>query len=78
MADAGVVLVVGASLGLGSAGASRFVEAGMIVAVSTRTQDAVDDLAGKINRSGGTSTGYVADATDEDTIIPCFTRWSEI
>ena len=72
MADAGVVLVVGAGPGLGSAVAHRFSEAGMTVAVSTRTQKTVDDLAGQINRSGGTSTGYVADATDEDAVISLF------
>jgi NAD(P)-dependent dehydrogenase (short-subunit alcohol dehydrogenase family) len=72
MADAGAVLVVGAGPGLGSAVARRFSEAGMPVAVSTRTQKTVDDLAGQINRTGGISKGYVADATDEDAVISLF------
>ena len=72
MADAGVVLVVGAGPGLGSAVAHRFSEAGMPVAVSARTQKTVDDLAGQINRTGGNSKGYAADATDEDAVISLF------
>jgi len=74
MAESGAVLVVGAGPGLGSAVARRFSKAGLAIAVSTRTQKTVDDLAAQINQTGGTSKGYVADATDEDAVISLFDR----
>ena len=80
MTESGAVLVVGAGpgLGLGSAVARRFSKAGLAIAVSTRTQKTADDLAAQINQTGGTSKGYVADATDEDAVIPYSIKWNAI
>lgn len=74
MADAGAVLVVGAGPGLGAAVARRFAQAGLPVAVSTRTQRTVDDVASAIGSAGGKAKAYAADATDEDAVISLFDR----
>ena len=74
MVEEGAVLVVGAGPGLGSAVAQRFADAGMPVAVSTRTQRTVAAIASGINGAGGTAKAYAADATDEDAVIDLFDR----
>ncbi|MCE2491403.1 MAG: SDR family NAD(P)-dependent oxidoreductase [Alphaproteobacteria bacterium] len=74
MVEAGAALVVGAGPGLGSAVARRFADAGMPVAVSTRTQRTVAAVASKINGAGGIAKAYAADATDEDAVIDLFDR----
>ncbi|MBK8137619.1 MAG: glucose 1-dehydrogenase [Chloroflexi bacterium] len=48
-----VALVTGASRGIGQAIAARFVEAGMKVVVSSRKQDALDQVAAELRAKGG-------------------------
>lgn len=74
MAEPEAVLVVGAGPGLGAAVARRFAEAGMPVAVSTRTEGTVEAIASQINSAGGTAKAFAADATDEDAVIALFDR----
>jgi citronellol/citronellal dehydrogenase len=66
-------LVTGASRGIGAAVAERLAAEGAAVAITARTRDSHDHLAGgleqtaeRIARHGGTTTTVVADLTDPD------------
>lgn len=52
-----VCVVTGASKGIGEAMCRAFAEAGGKVVVSSRKQEAVDEVAGQIRASGGEATG---------------------
>lgn len=59
-----VVLIVGASKGIGAGTALAFAEAGAAVVLAARDQAAVRALAETITSRGGRATGVRADATD--------------
>ncbi|SDC41847.1 SDR family NAD(P)-dependent oxidoreductase [Actinokineospora iranica] len=59
-----VVLVTGASYGLGEATARRLAHAGATVLLVARTADALDALAADLCRAGGTAHPYPTDLTD--------------
>jgi NAD(P)-dependent dehydrogenase (short-subunit alcohol dehydrogenase family) len=59
-----VVLVVGASKGIGAGTAIAFAEAGAAVVLAARDGVAVRDLAEKITAGGGRAIGVRADAAD--------------
>lgn len=59
-----VVLVTGASYGLGEATARRLSGAGATVALLARSRDRLDDLADDLRARGGHATVHPADLTD--------------
>ena len=59
-----VVLVVGASRGIGAGTARAFAQAGASVVLASRNQEAVDAVAASIEADGGTALAVATDATD--------------
>lgn len=59
-----VVVVVGASKGIGAATALAFADAGAAVVLAARDEAAVRHLAKRVTEGGGRATGIRADATD--------------
>jgi NAD(P)-dependent dehydrogenase (short-subunit alcohol dehydrogenase family) len=62
------VLVTGASRGIGAAIARRFAELGADVAVTARSADAVQALAGQLRQAGTRAVAIPADLTDRDSL----------
>ncbi len=60
--DGRVAIVTGASKGIGAAIARALAEAGASVVVSSRKQDAVDEVARQIEAAGGRAIGFAANA----------------
>lgn len=60
--------IIGAGPGLGLAAARRFGREGFDVALISRTQDNVDELAGTLADGGITARGYAADVHDLDAL----------
>lgn len=58
------IAAVGAGPGLGAAVARRFAAEGLSVALVSRTQEHVDDLARTLAAEGATARGYAADVRD--------------
>ena len=63
-----VVIVTGATDGLGAALAARLVDEGARVAFCARNVDRVDAAAGRLRSAGGDVLGIVADVTSSDDI----------
>ena len=59
-----VVVITGASSGIGAALASKVGEAGGIVALVARSEDKLQELKGEIEEAGGTATVHPADLSD--------------
>ena len=59
-----VVVVFGASSGIGRETALRFAKAGAKVAVSARSEDGLDSLVEEIRRAGGEAVSLPAEVTD--------------
>lgn len=59
-----VVLVTGASFGLGEATAKQMAAAGAIVLIVARTQDKLDAVAAEIREAGGIVHSYATDLSD--------------
>jgi NAD(P)-dependent dehydrogenase (short-subunit alcohol dehydrogenase family) len=62
------VLVTGASRGIGAAIARRFAGLGADVAVTARSADAVQALAGELRQAGTRAVAVPADLTDRDSL----------
>lgn len=60
-----VILIVGASSGMGRVLAKRLADEGAVLAVTARRQDKLDTLAAEITAQGGRCLALAADATDE-------------
>ena len=77
-----VVVVTGATDGLGAALAARLVDEGARVAFCARTVDRVEDAAGRLRSAGGDVLGIVADVTSPDDIdrlvAETVSRWGRI
>ena len=63
-----VVLITGASSGIGRAAALKVGEAGGIVLLVARTKKKLDELAREIDAAGGTGYSHPCDLTDSDDI----------
>lgn len=63
-----VVMITGASSGIGRALALRIGEAGGEVALVARTQDKLDEVAGEIRSAGGTAHVHPCDLTEREEI----------
>ncbi|MEE4251493.1 MAG: SDR family NAD(P)-dependent oxidoreductase [Alcanivoracaceae bacterium] len=61
-----VVLITGASSGIGAGVAHKLAEAGATVLLTARSADALEDLAEKIRDNGGEAVAYRADIADLD------------
>lgn len=62
-----VVLVTGATGGIGQAICRRLAAEGAVVAVTDVDARACDELAGELTRDGGTARGLPLDVTDEES-----------
>jgi NADP-dependent 3-hydroxy acid dehydrogenase YdfG len=63
-----VVIITGASSGLGEATARRLAASGAKLMLAARRQDQLKDLVEGIGESGGTATYRVTDVTDRDQV----------
>ena len=63
-----VVLVTGASSGIGAATARRFGATGARVLLLARNEERLDDVAGAIRKAGGSATPYPVDLADANAI----------
>src|ERR1700693_2844439 len=63
-----VVLITGASSGIGRAAALKVGAAGGIVLLVARTKEKLDELAGEIDELGGVAYAHPCDLTDVDDI----------
>jgi NAD(P)-dependent dehydrogenase (short-subunit alcohol dehydrogenase family) len=71
------VLVTGASRGIGAAIARRFAELGADVAVTARSAEAVQVLAGQLRQAGTRAVAVPADLTDRDSLAALTDRVGE-
>src|SRR5580658_203465 len=62
------VLVTGASRGIGAAIARRFAELGADVAVTARSGEPIEALAGQLRRAGTRAVAVRADLTDRESL----------
>jgi NAD(P)-dependent dehydrogenase (short-subunit alcohol dehydrogenase family) len=67
-----IVIVTGASSGIGEAVAIAFAEAGAKVVIAARRADRLDALAERIGAAGGEALPVVADVTDEAAVEHLF------
>jgi NAD(P)-dependent dehydrogenase (short-subunit alcohol dehydrogenase family) len=68
MEQAQVVVVTGASAGLGRAIAHQFASAGMAVGLISRDREALEATAGEVGRLGGRAAVFVADVSDDAAV----------
>ncbi|MFI5776423.1 SDR family NAD(P)-dependent oxidoreductase [Nocardia sp. NPDC051570] len=61
-----VVLVTGASHGIGKATVRKLAAAGAVVLLVARSREDLDEVAGEITAAGGTAFAYTADLSDMD------------
>jgi NAD(P)-dependent dehydrogenase (short-subunit alcohol dehydrogenase family) len=66
--DGKVAAVTGAASGIGLALATRFVAAGMKVALADVEREPLDDAVAKLRAEGGTVVGVECDVTDADAV----------
>ncbi|CAN5545131.1 SDR family NAD(P)-dependent oxidoreductase [soil metagenome] len=69
-----VVMITGASSGIGEASAKRTAAAGARVLLVARTKEKLDDLAAGIEAEGGEAAVYQCDLTDTDAIAEMAAR----
>lgn len=76
--DQQVVVVVGASSGIGRETAARFAKRRARVVVAARDEQGLDSLVGEIRRAGGNATAVVADVSDFDQVKALADRAVEV
>lgn len=75
--DGKVAVVTGASRGIGRATAERLAADGAAVVVSSRKQEALDQVVATITATGGTALGVAANAGDPDQAEACVAAAAE-
>ncbi|WP_129787636.1 SDR family NAD(P)-dependent oxidoreductase [Promicromonospora panici] len=68
------IAIVGAGPGLGAAVARRFGAEGFAVALVSRTQERLDQLAADLRAEGVTARGYAADVRDAESLTAALGR----
>ncbi|MEU4388620.1 SDR family NAD(P)-dependent oxidoreductase [Promicromonospora sp. NPDC023805] len=71
------IAIVGAGPGLGAAVARRFGAEGFAVALVSRNQERLDQLAADLQADGVTARGYAADVRDPESLVGALGRASE-
>jgi NAD(P)-dependent dehydrogenase (short-subunit alcohol dehydrogenase family) len=66
--DGEVVLMTGASRGIGAATARKLADAGATVLLVARSEEPLRDLEARIGEHGGTARAHPADLTDPDSV----------
>ncbi|MFF3373535.1 SDR family oxidoreductase [Streptomyces sp. NPDC002680] len=66
--DGKVVVITGASSGIGAASAKALAARGAKIVAAARDQDGLDKLVADIHKAGGTVTARVTDVTDADAV----------
>jgi NAD(P)-dependent dehydrogenase (short-subunit alcohol dehydrogenase family) len=69
-----LAVVTGASRGIGAATAAAMAAAGAHVVLAARDQQALDDVAGRIEDAGGQATPIATDVSDEAAVHRLFTE----
>jgi NAD(P)-dependent dehydrogenase (short-subunit alcohol dehydrogenase family) len=69
-----VVLVTGASRGIGAASARRLAAAGAVVLLVARSADALESVRADIEDAGGAAFDYPANLTDRDEVAELLAR----
>ena len=72
--DGKVVLVTGASSGIGRAAAQRFAAAGATLLLVARSEELLGEVADAITAAGGTAYAYRCDLTDFDQVDALVTK----
>ena len=67
-----VALVTGASQGIGRACALRLAQSGAALALASRSQEKLQELAAEITAAGGTAAAFPLDVSDEEQIRATF------
>jgi NAD(P)-dependent dehydrogenase (short-subunit alcohol dehydrogenase family) len=73
-----LVVVTGASRGIGAATAEALADAGAHVVLAARDHHALDELAGRIKNAGGKATPVPTDVADEAAVERLFSEVSRI
>ncbi|WP_261559677.1 SDR family NAD(P)-dependent oxidoreductase [Frankia tisae] len=68
------IAIIGAGPGLGLSIARRFGREGFAVALLSRNQAKLDDLAGQLTQDGITAAGFAADVLDRPSLVDALTR----
>lgn len=63
-----VIIITGASQGIGLVSAHGFARAGATVVLTARRGDLVQKIADEINAAGGSALGFEADVTSEESV----------
>ncbi|WP_454857113.1 SDR family NAD(P)-dependent oxidoreductase [Promicromonospora soli] len=71
------IAIVGAGPGLGAAVARRFGAEGFAIALVSRTQEHLDQLAADLQAEGVTARGYAADVRDPESLVGALGRAAE-
>jgi NADP-dependent 3-hydroxy acid dehydrogenase YdfG len=72
-----VIAIIGAGPGLGAAVARRFGREGFAVALISRDQSKLDDMAAELATTGVTARGYAADVREPATVEAALARAAE-
>ena len=73
-----VVLVTGASRGIGAAAARLFAREGAAVVLAARSVDALADVVGEVRDAGGTADAVVMDLADRASVRAAVDRVAEL
>jgi NAD(P)-dependent dehydrogenase (short-subunit alcohol dehydrogenase family) len=73
-----LVVVTGASRGIGAATAAAAADAGAHVVLAARDRNALDEVAGRIKDAGGQATPVPTDVADEAAVDRLFSEVSQI
>ncbi len=78
MTDRQIVLVTGASQGIGAATARAFARAGHAVVLAARDAGKLDAVVAGLGEAGGACTAVPCDVTDPDAVEALFARIGEV